>query len=293
MGARRFDGGVPLEMSESIAELLDAMQPSAVAFQGPNRKGSGFSGNVVRWSGTESGHTPASNMWSTIPPGANGVQQMAWGAGSKPDDGAAGLEFVPAEQDGAIQQHNMGGFWYPGATSKPMSELMREYEDSVGHNSNFLLELSPDPNGQIPPDDVAAYHAFGQALQRCYRGADAAKQEISNVSGLVFELPAAPTSVDRVLISEDMQRCGQRVTGFELSAQRPGDNATWELIGQEQSIGHCRIQRIAAVAVGTRIRLNITAVAAVSDPGCGSGAAQLRRMASFDMAGCMADVDSV
>ena len=27
---------------------------------------------------------------------------------------------------------------------KTVAELMTEYEDSVGHNSNFLLELSPD-----------------------------------------------------------------------------------------------------------------------------------------------------
>ena len=35
----------------------------------------------------------------------------------------------------------MGGFWYPGATTKPLVELLREYEDSVGHNSNYLLEF--------------------------------------------------------------------------------------------------------------------------------------------------------
>lgn len=39
---------------------------------------------------------------------------------------------------------------------------MAEYEDSVGHNANYLLELSPDPHGQIPAADVAAYKGFGQ-----------------------------------------------------------------------------------------------------------------------------------
>ena len=38
-----------------------------------------------------------------------------------------------------------------------MGELVAEYEDSVGHNSNYLLELSPDPRGSIPPADKAAY----------------------------------------------------------------------------------------------------------------------------------------
>eukprot|EP01048_Picozoa_sp_COSAG05_P014110 COSAG05_NODE_1568_length_4532_cov_6.020753_3_plen_853_part_00 len=285
-----FDGGVPLEMTEELAELIDARQTTAVSFQGPERTGAGFSGNVVRWSGTETGHTPSSNMWSTIPRGANGVQQMAWGAGQKPGT-AADLEFVPAEQDGAIQNHNEGGFWFPGETTKPMAELMKEYEDAVGHNSNYLLELSPDPQGRIPSPDLAAYTAFGHALRACYTGATAARQEMSHQTGLTFELPAASTGpVDRVLIAEGLQRCGQRVTGYTLNALLPG-NATWQLVGSDLSVGHCRIQRIAPVPPGTRLRLDVTAVATVSDDesaDCGTRAVFLRRMASFDMAGCMA-----
>jgi hypothetical protein len=65
-----FDGGVPVEMADDIAELIDSHAPDAVAFQGPTRHNAGFSGNVVRWSGTETGHTPDADMWSTIPGGA-------------------------------------------------------------------------------------------------------------------------------------------------------------------------------------------------------------------------------
>ena len=46
---------------------------------------------------------------------------------------------------------------YPNETSKTTAELMAEYEDSVGHNSNFMLELSPDPDGVIPQADLSAY----------------------------------------------------------------------------------------------------------------------------------------
>eukprot|EP01052_Picozoa_sp_SAG31_P006338 SAG31_NODE_290_length_18324_cov_33.408889_7_plen_850_part_00 len=287
-----FDGGVPLEMTDEIAELIDARQGTAVSFQGPERTGAGFSGNVIRWSGTETGHTPSSNMWSTIPRGANGVQQMAWGAGTQPGT-AVGLEFVPAEQDGAIQNHNQGGFWFPGETTKPVGELMKEYEDSVGHNSNYLLELSPDPQGRIPSADLAAYSAFGHALTACYKGSTAARQEIQNRTGLAFELPAATSGpVDRVLIAEDLQRCGQRAVRYTLFALLPG-NATWQSVGSDESIGHCRIQRIAAVPPGTRLRLKVTAVATVTDtsPDCNTSAVFLRRMASFDMAGCMTSVN--
>lgn len=49
-----------------------------------------------------------------------------------------------------MAQANQGGFWYPHEAPKTVTELVTEYEDSVGHNSNFLLELSPDPRGRIP-----------------------------------------------------------------------------------------------------------------------------------------------
>ena len=49
-------------------------------------------------------------MWSTIPAGGEGAQTMAYGAG-QPAGSAVGLEYVPAEQDGAIQGGtNAGGF---------------------------------------------------------------------------------------------------------------------------------------------------------------------------------------
>jgi alpha-L-fucosidase len=157
-----FDGGVPLELAEDIGVMVDSHAPGAVSFQGPSRHSAGLSGNVVRWSGTETGHTPAADMWSTIKPGSSGAQTMAYGAGTKPG-GATGLEYVPAEQDGAIQSGmNAGGFWYPHSVPKTVTELMSEWEDSVGHNSNYLLELSPDPQGHIPAADVAAYRSFGQ-----------------------------------------------------------------------------------------------------------------------------------
>ena len=141
---------------------MDSHAPDAVSFQGPSRHSAGLSGNVVRWSGTETGHTPTADMWSTIKPDSSGAQTMAYGAGTKPGS-AMDLEYVPAEQDGAIQGGmNAGGFWYPHSVPKTVTELMSEWEDSVGHNSNYLLELSPDPQGRIPTRDVAVYRRFGQ-----------------------------------------------------------------------------------------------------------------------------------
>ena len=218
-----FDGGVPVELADDIAVMIDTHSPDAVAFQGPERHNAGYSGNVVRWSGTETGHTPSDNMWSTIPGGAQGTgpaaETMAYGPGTKPGSTKAPLEYAPAEQDGAIQGGaNQGGFWYPREVPKSVAELMAEYEDSVGHNSNFLLELSPDPQGRIPSADVTAYKSFGAALEQCYKTPNAAEKEVLDQRGMVFDLPPASVAVDRILIEEDVASCGQTVTNYTLSS---------------------------------------------------------------------------
>ena len=63
-------------------------------------------------------------MWSTIPAGGEGAQTMAYGAG-QPAGSVAGLEYVPAEQDGAIQGGtNAGGFCTPRSLSPARTLLI-------------------------------------------------------------------------------------------------------------------------------------------------------------------------
>jgi hypothetical protein len=118
--------------------------------------------------------------------------------------------------------------------------------NSVGHNSNFMLELSPDPQGRIPPADTAAYAGFGAALRSCYTGPGAAKAELGGVpvNGMHFDLAgAAGSSVDRVLLAENVAECGQLVTGYELLASPAGAGGRWTSLNVSgQSIGHCRIR---------------------------------------------------
>ena len=57
--------------------------------------------------------------------------------------------------------------------------------------------------------------------------------ELSAAAGKVFELSMGATAVDRVLLAEDLPACGQRVTGWALSAL-PRGGATWQplLVGR-------------------------------------------------------------
>ena len=167
-----------------------------------------------------------------------------------------------------------------------MAELLAEYEDSVGHNSNYLLELSPDPLGRIPPADLAAYSGFGAALERCYTGPAAAVAEVRDAVGPKVELPALGKAADRLLVAEDVAACGQRVTNYTLAGLAPGASA-WVPLASGRSIGHGRIHRLAApVPAGTRVRLSIGAAV----PGEGACAqVRVRRLAAFSHAICMGD----
>eukprot|EP00037_Helgoeca_nana_P006248 m.57740 g.57740 ORF g.57740 m.57740 type:complete len:374 (-) comp17132_c1_seq1:734-1855(-) len=271
-----LDGGYPPVLADKIATLIDRNQPQAVTFQGPGwNKTAGYSGNVVRWAGTETGHTPSADMWSTVDendagPGTSG---NAFGHGAGSPDGEV---FMPAEQDAAIQTGpNEGGFWYPGETPKAVSELLNEYEDSVGHNANLMLELSPDRTGAIPAADLAAYAAFGTALAKCYVAPAVPVGNTSSVcsyaSGCVVMLPhLLAAAVDRIRIAEAYGTRAIRAYTVEASLLSDPDSSTspptptvWTSVATGKSVGHGRIHRLATVVQkGTLLRLRITSATA-------------------------------
>lgn len=246
-----LDGGYPEQLAGFVSDLVDRHQPGAVVFQGPNYE---TSGNAVRWAGTESGHTPSTDMWSTVDAADAGPEgNFGYGAGTP-----GGSVFMPAEQDAAIQGgQNAGGFWYPNETSKSVGELLSEYEDSVGHNANYMLELSPDPRGALPAGDVKAYTAFGEALDRCYR--DGGHGVVARTSGAGNELVLprwTGATVDRVRIAE--AGTTRRVRKYEVLAAT-GTGGVWTVVAGGESVGRCRIHRLAkALPPGTRLKLAVT-----------------------------------
>ena len=66
--------------------------------------------------------------------------------------------------------------------------------------------------------DVTAYKSFGAALKQCYQNSNASAKEVRDQRGMVTVLPPASVAVDRVLVEEDVARCGQAVTNYTLSS---------------------------------------------------------------------------
>lgn len=210
---------------------------------------------------------------------------------------------MPAEQDGAIQAGaNEGGFWYPGETTKPVSELVNEYEDSVGHNSNFMLELSPDRNGAVPESDLAAYTGMGKVLSDCYALTAAVAITngtftSSNNTSMTMTLTAG--GVDRILIKEDVAHFGQQIRSYTISTMAPastspsnsklGAAATaagedlWTPLASGLSVGHARIHRLPSpLAKWTQLKLDLLEVA--------SWPPVIRTFAAFAQSTCISNL---
>ena len=118
-------------LSEVIADLLTATQPTAVYFNGctPNFI------NVVRWVGTESG-LPSYPIWST--------SSDCGGSHGSP----SGLYFCPAESDTTLQLNDQW-FWRAGHPIRSLSDLQQVYYHTVGQNTNLLLNVPANSSGLI------------------------------------------------------------------------------------------------------------------------------------------------
>ena len=123
--------------------LIRHLQPHAIIF------GKGPDG---RWVGNESG-VGRTTEWDVIPL-PQPPDQSRWPDMTDKDLGSRAklvpgsyLWWYPAETNVPILH---GWFWAPDKTVRPASELIDIYYQSVGRNSNWLLNISPDDRGLIP-----------------------------------------------------------------------------------------------------------------------------------------------
>ena len=244
-------------------------------------------------------------MWSAVAAKSAGVVPAGFGPGVYGPGAANGTVFMPAEQDGAIQAGlNLGGFWYASEHAKSVAELVAEYEDSVGHNCNYMLELSPDREGRIPAGDLGAYLGLGAALRRCYYSASA---PINTTRGALAAAPGRPgvlymelslagkEGADRVRIEEDVARHGQRIRSYEVyasgaSSASRGTSATdgasaggWTQVAAGSSVGHARIHWLAK-PLPPNVTLKLVVVRAVGAP---VTPLAIRRFAAYSLASCL------
>eukprot|EP00005_Dracoamoeba_jomungandri_P006210 CAMPEP_0174252980 /NCGR_PEP_ID=MMETSP0439-20130205/2375_1 /TAXON_ID=0 /ORGANISM="Stereomyxa ramosa, Strain Chinc5" /LENGTH=414 /DNA_ID=CAMNT_0015333753 /DNA_START=174 /DNA_END=1418 /DNA_ORIENTATION=- len=222
-----YDGG---EWAQ-LVKLAQKLQPHAVKFNG-------ISGdNCIRWIGTESG-MPAYPVWST------NSQIGKAGTGD-----ANGCYWNPAESDTTTTQHDRW-FWHPDNIPRTLETMQEVYHDTVGQNSNLLLNLAPNSTGQVTEVDMALYKQFGEWIQSCYG------KSLASTSANAFEVVlnfSQSTKVDRLMMQEDESK-GQLVRQYSIYDHNSN------LIANGTSIGHKRIQLLSNNITTTSLTLKLTAI---------------------------------
>ena len=227
-----FDGDcktVP-GISQQIAQLQATLQPHAIAFQGCS------SLNNIRWVGTESGK-PGYPLWSTS-------QNCAYGQGSP-----TGNVFCPAETDTVLAAFDMW-FWRSGVPLRSLADLQQVYYDSVGQNTNLLLNIAPNRTGTVDFEAADLYEQYGSWIAGCF------SQPLLQASGegTAFYLSSdTPVTFNHVVISED-QTYGEAVTEFFVAATL-SDGIVNVLSGQ--SVGNKFVRPVQPVTT-TNVMLTIT-----------------------------------
>ena len=210
---------------ERYYAVIRELQPDAcISVCGPD----------VRWCGNEAGHTRKSE-WSVVPrrtrdtekireksqrEDSSEFRQRTISAGDE-DLGSRDivrdepdLVWYPAEVNTSIRP---GWFYHPEEDGqvKPLEELIRIYESSVGGNAAFLLNIPPTPEGLIHENDAARLRKLGAYLQETYRRDLAEEAQVTRRSDTVRLLWPEPVKVSRIVLMEDITQ-SQRVEAFAI-----------------------------------------------------------------------------
>jgi hypothetical protein len=127
--------------------------------------------------------------------------------------------WCPAEVDSTLQA-NDAWFWQPPAVNplNSLASLVASYHASLGHNSNWLLGLSPAPNGTLAPQHAALAGRLGGWLRACYDATPVAKGAMTPGARTVTITSSSPGArVNRVRLRED-QTDGQLVREYQVTA---------------------------------------------------------------------------
>lgn len=191
-------------------------------------------GPDVRWCGNEAGHTRKSE-WSVVPARTRDTEKIASLSQQKDDaefrkrkitakDQDLGsrnilaneqdLVWYPAEVNTSIRP---GWFWHESENDKVRSldELMGIYNNSVGGNATFLLNIPPTKEGLFHENDVKRLHEIGEYLRKAF-----------SVNLIEKAKVTAGTSIKELIFEDNYEKywCGKAEGGdnvIEVNFEKP------------------------------------------------------------------------
>ena len=236
--------------SKRIVGEIFRLQPEILTFCDPEWN------PCVRWVGNEDGYASLDNPLV--------VSKTDFSELAKEEQILTESHFLPAECDCRLR----ATWFYDNneETIKSVDELFGMYEMSVGHGSNFLLNVGPDNRGLIADADLRPLRELGERIRQ-YRTA-VALPEFQQTGEREYTLAVAEENArawkydvqvgvaNRIVLMEDLED-GQSVTSFRLWAYLPTYQKKKILIFEGKTIGHKLICHFGAIR-GSKYVLEIT-----------------------------------
>jgi alpha-L-fucosidase len=268
-----FDGAHPKRKGDqrynyaAWRELIRTLAPKAVIFGRED----------LRWCGNESGATRKTE-WSIIPFAGNPNtmndfdDMMDYDLGSREVLYASRgkyLHYFPAETNTSIRE----GWFYRDERQDVRSadDVFDIYERSVGGNSIFLLNMTPNREGVLPDIEVEVLEEVGRRIRATYgtnlfANAGGPKEVLDgnpdtfifmnedNNREFVIALPN-PVAINRIMLQEAVATHSERVEKHTVDAWI---NNQWQEIAEATNIGYKRILRFPEVTTH-KIRVRVLA----------------------------------
>jgi alpha-L-fucosidase len=253
-------------------DLIRKLQPGAViAIKGPD----------VRWCGNEAGHT-RKNEWSVLPVSEHpddydwpDLRQDELGSREKLKD-AKYLYWYPAETNTSIRH----GWFYRDEEQyvKTVEELLDTWYRSVGGNTVFLLNLTPDRRGLIPEKDAFRLREMGRIIASSFEenlalnaqveasDEETSAENILDENAKTFWKPTdgneqsyliltldGEKEFNRLVLQECIKTQGQRIESFAFDIWI---NNNWKEVADGTVVGYKNIRRFPIIKA-EKVRLRI------------------------------------
>ena len=253
---------------EAWYDLIRKLQPKAlIAICGPD----------VRWCGNEAGRT-RENEWSVLP---DEFEHTAEDLGSRDKlADAKSLVWSPAETNTSIRR----GWFYRDDQQyvKPVEDLVDNWYRTIGANSAFLLNVTPDRRGLIPEKDAERLRKMSRYTGKAFKengiknahviaSEEEKRYPASNVldgnpetiwkpedgceqAELIFELEGNK-KFNRLVLQEGIKTHGQRIEKFAFDIWESG---IWKEVASGTVVGYKNIRRFPIVET-EKVRLRLLA----------------------------------
>jgi alpha-L-fucosidase len=224
---------------KNVFSFIKQTQPNTLIWAGPEVVNTGATPDV-QWIGNENGIGSRST---------SSLDTSNCGGGST---------WCPYECN--TSSHRPNWFWHPGQNPIALSDMQKNYFQTVGMNCTFNFNVPPSNTGEFDPKDIALLQQFGTWYGELYKNnllkgqpatadstwsaagfeADKAVDDdlctywaaaSGKTSAQLTVTPAAPITVNLISIREAIE-LGERVKKYHVEIQQ---NGTWNTAPTDQS----------------------------------------------------------